>query len=34
MEEKKLYSEGLLNYTVKVYKAMGPYNNFLARAME
>ena len=34
LEEKVLYSEGLLDYTVKIYKAMGPYNNFLARAME
>jgi uncharacterized protein (TIGR02453 family) len=34
MEEKTIYSEGLLDYTVKVYKAMVPYNTFLARAME
>jgi len=34
MAEKTLYSEGLLIITVKVYKAMVPYNNFLARAME
>jgi hypothetical protein len=34
MKEKTVYSEGLLDYTVKVYKAMVPYNSFLARAME
>jgi len=34
MTQKKLFSEGLLEYTVKAYKAMVPYNNFLARAME
>jgi uncharacterized protein (TIGR02453 family) len=32
--EKILYSETLLDYTVKVYKAMLPYNKFLRRAIE
>jgi len=32
--EKILYSDALLDYTVKVYKAMLPYNKFLTRAIE
>jgi uncharacterized protein (TIGR02453 family) len=34
LAEKVFYSEGLLDYSVKAYKAMLPYNRFLARAME
>jgi uncharacterized protein (TIGR02453 family) len=34
LPEKKLYSDGLLDYALKVYKAMGPYNAFLGRAIE
>lgn len=34
LPEKKLYSDGLLDYILKVYKAMGPYNAFLGRAIE
>lgn len=31
---KILHSEGLFDYTIKVYKAMLPYNSFLSRAIE
>jgi uncharacterized protein (TIGR02453 family) len=34
LPEKTLYSDGLLDFAVKVYKAMGPYNAFLGRAIE
>jgi uncharacterized protein (DUF2461 family) len=34
LDEKVLHSDGLLDYAVKVYKAMGTYNGFLARAIE
>jgi uncharacterized protein (TIGR02453 family) len=34
MDDKMLYKDDLLEYSVKVYKAMQPYNNFLARAIE
>jgi uncharacterized protein (TIGR02453 family) len=34
MAEKTIYSDGLLDYAAKVYKAMQPYNDFLRRAVE
>ena len=34
LDKKIFYSEGLLDHVVKAYKAMVPYNRFLARAME
>ena len=34
MDDKTIYSDGLLDYSVKVFKTMVPFNSFLARAVE